>query len=136
MTRHRDELAVFVDRSSLHSEDVAVNVGRRGLVDPEQPVDDRSDAEIVAAIDKSMQRVTAPRNALDVLGLPPALSMPATSASPVPKLLAPSEAGGGRRCWKWPAPSGSNRCNETRPKKRQQWGGGLPLSGRKKHYSS
>jgi len=71
MTRHRDELAVFVDRSSLpHYGDVPMNVGRRGLIDPEQPVDDRSDAEIVAAMGKSVERVTAPRNALDVLGLP------------------------------------------------------------------
>jgi len=96
MTRHRDELVVFVDRSALPNYgDVAVNVSRTGLADPEQPVDDRSDAETVAAIGKSMERVTAPRNALDVLGLPPALSMPAMSASPLPKLLSPSGAGGG-----------------------------------------
>lgn len=71
MTRHRDELAVFVDQSSLpHYGDVPMNVERRGLIDPEQPVDDRSDAEIGAAMGKSVERVTAPRNALDVLGLP------------------------------------------------------------------
>ena len=95
MTRHRDELAVFVDRSSLpHYGEVVVNVGRGGLVDSEQPVDDRGDAEIVAAIGKSMERVTAPRNALDVLGMsqvhPNAARQTPRETAPSPMQPAPS----------------------------------------------
>ena len=74
MTRHRDDLAVFVDRSALPNyADATMNIDRRGLIDPEQPLDDRSDMEIAAAIGRSMERATAPRNALDVLGLPPSM---------------------------------------------------------------
>src|SRR6202044_387323 len=68
MTRHRDELVVFADRSALPNRaDAAMNISRHGLIDPEQPVDDRSDMEIAAAIGRSMERATTPRNALDVL---------------------------------------------------------------------
>ena len=96
MTRHRDELAVFVDRSALPNyRDAAMEVGQDGLVDPEQPVDDRSDMDIVAAMGRSMERVTAPRNALDVLGLPPSVTLPAMSPPKAPMLLAPPGANGG-----------------------------------------
>jgi hypothetical protein len=71
MTRHRDDLSVFVDRSALPNyADAAMNITRHGLVDPEQPLYERSDMEVVAAIGKSMERVVAARNALDVIGLP------------------------------------------------------------------
>jgi hypothetical protein len=71
MTRHRDDLKVFVDRSALPNYDVMpMHVGRHGLADLEQSSDGGSDKEIIAAIGKSMERTTAPRNALDVLGLP------------------------------------------------------------------
>lgn len=87
MTRHRDELEIFVDRSALPNySDVVMNVGRAGLADPEQPVDVRSYMEIVAAIGKSMERVVAVRNALDVIGLPQTL--PVTQIPAMPTLLA------------------------------------------------
>jgi conjugative relaxase-like TrwC/TraI family protein len=82
MTRHRDELAVFVDRSSLPNyADAAMNISRQGLADPEPPVDDRSAMEIVAALGKSMERVKVPRNALDVLGMPDEAETKVTNAA-------------------------------------------------------
>jgi ATP-dependent exoDNAse (exonuclease V) alpha subunit len=81
MTRHRDELRVFVDRAGLpHGNDAAMNISRNRLTDPEQPADERSDSEIVAAIGRSMERVTAPRNAFDVIG---SLSPPSPKDGPM-----------------------------------------------------
>ena len=70
MTRHREDLQVFIDRSALpRYGDVPVTVGRHGMTDPEDPEDSRDDMEIVAAVGRSMERPVAPRNALDVIGL-------------------------------------------------------------------
>lgn len=92
MTRHRDELCVFADRSALPNyADAAMNISRRGLIDPEQPLDDRSDMEIVVAIGKSMERVTAPRNTVDILGLPPSVQAQQGPVMSALLPLAPSE---------------------------------------------
>ncbi len=81
MTRHRDELRVFVDTAGLpHGNDAAMNISRNRLTDPEQPADERSDSEIVAAIGRSMERVTAPHNAFDVIG---SLSPPSPKDGPM-----------------------------------------------------
>ena len=83
MTRHRDDLRVFLDRSALPNYgDMSMNVDPHGLVDPEQPLDGRRDMEIVTAVGKSMKRTAAPRNALDVLGLPKSLMLTALAATP------------------------------------------------------
>lgn len=72
MTRHRDDLRIFVDRASLPNyNDVGMRLSRNRLIDHEQPPDQRSDMEIVSAIGRSMQRKAVPRNALDIIGLPP-----------------------------------------------------------------
>ncbi len=96
MTRHRDDLKVFLDRSAQPNYgDMPMNVGRHGLVDPGQSVDDRGDMEIIAAIGRSMERVITPRNALDILGLGGSVEELAISAPPPLLVLAPSRAGGG-----------------------------------------
>jgi conjugative relaxase-like TrwC/TraI family protein len=92
MTRHRDDLTVFVDLSTLRNYGgVTMNVSRAGVAAPEQLEDDHSDMEIVAAIGRSMERVTAPRNALDILGLAGRATM---SASPPLPMLVLSGADG------------------------------------------
>lgn len=92
MTRHRDELCVFADRSALPNyADATMDIDHRGLIDLEQPLDDRNDVEIVAAIGRSMERVTVPRNALDILGLPPSVQGQQTPVMSAPLPLAPSE---------------------------------------------
>lgn len=77
MTRHRDELKVFVDRSALPPRgEATMSVGRKGMADPDHDADERSDDDIIAAVGKSMERTTAPRNALDVVGMPEPGGMP------------------------------------------------------------
>lgn len=71
LTRHRDDLRIFVDRASLPNHaDAALRLNGSELVDPEQPADQRGGREIIGAIGRSMQRKTVPRNALDIIGLP------------------------------------------------------------------
>lgn len=87
MTRHHDDLKVFVDLSALPDyQGLTMNLGRAGLADPGQLVDDRSDMEIIAAIGRSMEWVSAPRNALDSLSLAGAVEEAAISAPPPPDL--------------------------------------------------
>lgn len=45
-----------------------MTISKAGIKDPGEPDDTRTDMDIVQAVGKSMQRVTRPRNALDIIG--------------------------------------------------------------------
>lgn len=51
-------------------------IGKDGIQDPTEPDDTRSDMDIVRSVGKSMQRITRPRNALDIIGIPKASNEP------------------------------------------------------------
>ncbi|GAN81456.1 MobF family relaxase [Acidocella aminolytica] len=77
MTRHRESLEVFIDKSSVpRFEDSVLNVSKHAMEDPVQAEDMRSDTAIATIVGKSMERVTRPRNALDVLTPAVAIARP------------------------------------------------------------
>ena len=71
MTRHTDQLDIIIDKSGVpRPVENSLSVGKAGMADPDEALDERDDAEIIDAVGKSMQRDTRPRNALDLLGMP------------------------------------------------------------------
>ncbi len=67
MTRHRDNLLVYISRETvpLRAPDVTLRVSRTGLRDAEDPIDDRSDFDIIKIVGKSLSCPDELRNAVD-----------------------------------------------------------------------
>jgi conjugative relaxase-like TrwC/TraI family protein len=70
LTRHCIDLMIFIDRSAHSPFSNAPRVDEhRGMVDSEQGPKSRKDRDLIATLGKFMERLIAPRNALDALSL-------------------------------------------------------------------
>jgi hypothetical protein len=71
MTRHTNSLDIIIDRSAVpRSTESSISLNHEGMEDPTDDVDERNDNQIIKTVGQGMEKISRPRNASDILGLP------------------------------------------------------------------